>query len=78
MADLRTANPASLSDPGVISTEVLGVMGLKRNELSEAKANLAKTTTEAKEAEVTELMGRFNMNGMNGGSPGSLDLKGTY
>ena len=67
MADLRRANPASLSDPSVISTEVLGVMGLKRNELSEAKDKFTKTATEAKEAEVTELMGRFNMNGMNGG-----------
>lgn len=68
MLDLRQSNAVALSDPSVIRTEVLGVMGLKRNELAELKISNLKAAGEAKEAEVTDLMSRFNMQGMTGGT----------
>lgn len=68
MADLRQSNAVALSDPSVIKTEVLGVMGLKRNELNDLKLANLKTAGEAKEAEMSELMSQFKMQGMTGGT----------
>lgn len=68
MADLRESNAQSLSDPNVMRTEVLGVMGLKRNELAALKATNTTAASDAKEAEIKELMGRFELSGMTGGN----------
>ena len=68
MADLRTKNAISLANPDVVHNEVLAIMGHKRNELTQAKTDLATKAVETEQAQYERIRQELNMTGMTGGT----------
>ena len=68
MKTIRENNVMGLADANVIKNEVLGVKGLKMNELVALKETNTKAAVDAKETERSELLAGFNMGGMTGGT----------
>ena len=72
MAELKQSNPMALSDSNTVKNEVLGIMGLKRNELNSLKTTNITTSEKAKEEEFETMKSRLNLAGMTGGTSAPL------
>ena len=72
MAELKQSNPMALSDSNTVKNEVLGIMGLKRNELNSLKTTNTTASEKAKEEEFETMKSRLNLAGMTGGTSAPL------
>lgn len=68
MTELQKTNPMALANAGIVKNEVLGIHGLKRNELNSLKSTNTTAATDAKEKDFEAMKSRLNISGMTGGT----------